>query len=1152
MKYGKQVNDLKLVKKIMLILSLICTLVCLSGCDLWYQDLKGYLEHWSGSVQVNDVSVQSSPAMQKNSSGIDTISTYATVMATVNIINPENYSLDGRVGLGAESHCSVRIAGTAGTAVFPLTTITSLSSSSMEVQIAPLAQINNTESLAVEHTNFTVTFVPTRTENGLEVAEPRTITLRYNTPPRSPIELVYDSNQGKITWLGSDRWDIVQGTGSDLDDLIFWAWPSGITDPTHPDYVERFEVYEDGDLFDSAAAADFLMSKESSLQSYIPQEIKDAGYDIYCSLGTSGKTITVCAVDSEGVRSQMATSGIAPHKVILEANGGFFPSSGLPSVETYKAAGSPIVGSDLEVPFRDGYFLSGWTSNGSDISFPLSIDEPMTLVAQWTPYPADGDTGGETGGNTGSGSGSVSDATYSITYNANGADSGTVPASQTKLAGKMVFLAKNNGSLTKQDHSFSGWNTAADGTGTSYAEGASYTLDASITLYAQWTRWNQVEPVQFDVGAGNVNFNTQVTLSTATPNATIHYTVNGSGEQIGSAGQSVVITITSDATITAYGTCDGMIQSTETRITYKLNTYIVSYDGNGSDGGAVLGVQSFTSGSSATVTGDGTMTRTGYTFTGWNTATNGSGASYAEGARYSSDANLTLYAQWQPNTYTVTFNGNNSTSGSTTSQNFTYGVPQNLNVNGFQRTGYTFTGWNTATNGSGIDYADGDSYTATGDITLYAQWKGVDYTITYVLDGGTNHSGNPQGYTVADLPLELKTPTKTGYTFIGWFIDGSSSTGTRIETGVTGDITVTAHWQPNTYTVTFDGNNHTSGATSSQTFTHGVSQNLNANGFLRTDCTFVGWNTAADGTGTSYTDVASYTATGDITLYAQWNLNQDVDGKYIINDHTHLLWIAEKLKVGTISKFDIKLTADIVIPPNTWEPIDVTYSSIDGQGHSITLTEDFTDLEGESFGLFGVFNYGTVENLVLKGSITAQVEPGKAGVGAVSGSAYQTIFRNVMSEMKISNTGTGNAGGLVGYFGGGESNPEDALIESCAVYADVTSTKGYAGGLVGATWGGNQPWTIRNSIYIGTLSGKKVGGIVGVQNTTHPNTIYMSNLYYCTNAIDKFGEKPGAAIEDVSNVMSKTQDEIKNEGVTILGSAWELKSGGNYPTLIQP
>lgn len=483
MKYGKQVNDLKLVKKIMLILSLICTLVCLSGCDLWYQDLKGYLEHWSGSVQVNDVSVQSSPALQKNSSGIDTISTYATVMATVNIINPENYSLDGGVGSAEETLRSVRIAGSVGTSVLPLANVTSLSPSFMEVEIAPLAQVLTKESLAVEHTNFTVTFVPTRTENGLEVAEPRTITLRYNTPPRNPLELVLDTTQQKLTWLNSNPWEIIQGTSTPLDNYIFWAWPSVITDPTHPDYVERFEVYEDGELFDSAAAADFLMSKESALQSYIPQEIKVAGYDIYCSLGTSGKTITVCAVDSEGVRSQMATSGIAPHKVILEANGGFFPSSRLPSVETYKAAGSIITGSDLEVPFRDGYFLTGWTSNGSAVSFPLSIDQPMTLVAQWTPYPADG----ETGGNTGSGSGSASDATYSITYDANGADSGTVPASQTKLAGKTVTLAKNSGNLTKEHHTFSGWNTQADGKGQFYGEGTTYATDANVTLYAQWT-----------------------------------------------------------------------------------------------------------------------------------------------------------------------------------------------------------------------------------------------------------------------------------------------------------------------------------------------------------------------------------------------------------------------------------------------------------------------------------------------------------------------------------------------------------------------------------------------------------------------------------------------------------------------------------------
>ena len=483
MKCGKLLECFRLMKKNVFVFSLVCILMCLFGCDLWYQDWKGYMEHWSENVQVSDVSVQASPEIQKNSSGVDTIASYATVKATVNIINPENYSLDGGVGSAEENLRSVRIAGSAGSSVLPLANVTSMSSTAMEIQIAPLAQVLTEESLALEHTNFTVTFVPTRTENGFDAAEPRTITLRYNTPPRNPLELVLDTTQQKLTWLNSNPWEIIQGTSTPLDNYIFWAWPSVITDPTHPDYVERFEVYEDGELFDSAAAADFLMSKESALQSYIPQEIKVAGYDIYCSLGTSGKTITVCAVDSEGVRSQMATSGIAPHKVILEANGGFFPSSRLPSVETYKAAGSIITGSDLEVPFRDGYFLTGWTSNGSAVSFPLSIDQPMTLVAQWTPYPADG----ETGGNTGSGSGSASDATYSITYDANGADGGTVPASQTKLAGKTVTLAKNSGNLTKEHHTFSGWNTQADGKGQFYGEGTTYATDANVTLYAQWT-----------------------------------------------------------------------------------------------------------------------------------------------------------------------------------------------------------------------------------------------------------------------------------------------------------------------------------------------------------------------------------------------------------------------------------------------------------------------------------------------------------------------------------------------------------------------------------------------------------------------------------------------------------------------------------------
>ncbi len=320
----------------------------------------------------------------------------------------------------------------------------------------------------------------------------------------------------------------------------------------------------------------------------------------------------------------------------------------------YKAAGSLAIGSDFEAPYNSDtkYYLSGWTCDGNPVSFPLEISKPMELVAQWTSYPTDGGTGGIPGGDSEgtTGSGSASSSTYSITYDANGADSGTVPASQNKLAGKTVTLAKNSGNLTKEHHTFSGWNTQADGKGQFYGEGTTYATDANVTLYAQWTKWNQVEPVQFDVGSGNVKFNTQVTISTATPNATIHYTVNGSGEQIGAEGQPVVITITSDATISAYATYDGMIPSTETSANYKLYTYTITYDGNGSDGGAVPVQQTKIDGYPVELAGNtGNLTKTGYTFSGWNTAADGTGTSYANGVSYAATGDITLYAQWKVN-----------------------------------------------------------------------------------------------------------------------------------------------------------------------------------------------------------------------------------------------------------------------------------------------------------------------------------------------------------------------------------------------------------------------------------------------------------------------------------------------------------------------
>ena len=112
-----------------------------------------------------------------------------------------------------------------------------------------------------------------------------------------------------------------------------------------------------------------------------------------------------------------------------------------------------------------------------------------------------------------------------------------------------------------------------------------------------------------------------------------------------------------------------------------------------------------------------------------------------------------------PGTLTINFDGNGSTGGSTASQQIAAGNTAPLNANGFTRTGYAFTGWNTAADGSGTSYADGAGYTvtpATGDIsvTLYAQWRSpinqLD-DVTYMQDLTASHCANSDNGATATL-----------------------------------------------------------------------------------------------------------------------------------------------------------------------------------------------------------------------------------------------------------------------------------------------------------------------------------------------------------------------------------------------------------------
>jgi uncharacterized repeat protein (TIGR02543 family) len=163
------------------------------------------------------------------------------------------------------------------------------------------------------------------------------------------------------------------------------------------------------------------------------------------------------------------------------------------------------------------------------------------------------------------------------------------------------------------------------------------------------------------------------------------------------------------------------------------------------------------------------------------------------------------------------------------------------------------------------------------DVVVDERFETISYTIKYVLNGGENSEDNPDTFKATDATFKLKSPTKKGYKFSGWYTDKefTSDKVTKIKKGTIGKVTLYAKWTPITYSVTFDGNGADSGSMKTKTYKYGKSYTLPANKFKRSGYTFVGWSTKKNGKGTTYKNKKSIknltTKSGKtITLYAQW------------------------------------------------------------------------------------------------------------------------------------------------------------------------------------------------------------------------------------------------------------------------------------------
>ncbi|RJS60688.1 InlB B-repeat-containing protein [Bacillus sp. PK3_68] len=222
-----------------------------------------------------------------------------------------------------------------------------------------------------------------------------------------------------------------------------------------------------------------------------------------------------------------------------------------------------------------------------------------------------------------------------------------------------------------------------------------------------------------------------------------------------------------------------------------LEGYTVTYNENGAISGSVPGIEKYDPAQSVAVKENlGSLIKTGYTFTGWNTKSDGTGIAYKAGDSFTIEQNITLYAQWKLNQYTVTFNVDGGTSIESAVVNHGETLIKPLDPS---KTGYTFAGWYKDSQLTDAYHFDRD--TITQDTTLYSKWDIQSYKVTFNVNGGSAIASSSVVY---NNKLEKpKDPKRPGYVFAGWYKDEKFKNKFIFDTLITDDMTLYARWSSN-------------------------------------------------------------------------------------------------------------------------------------------------------------------------------------------------------------------------------------------------------------------------------------------------------------------------------------------------------------------
>ena len=649
----------------------------------------------------------------------------------------------------------------------------------------------------------------------------------------------------------------------------------------------------------------------------------------------------------------------AKYTATVKLNGGSYNGS----TKDFTISKYPGEEISIGAPTRSKHNFTGYklTMDNNDGDAPTSVTQSasgfkgimqmgnFTLNAQWTPWK------------------------HTVRYDANAKNDTSVkgiPASQSKTANVDIKLSSSV--PTRNGYTFLGWNTQANGNGTAYAAGATYTHDqdgGTVTLYAQWTPWKHV-----------LHYNKNVPTSSTSQTVS-----NMPVDQTKTFGQFMTIS-NLVPTRKGYTFAGWYTQSNGTGTKYDPGsnyaadqnggtvnlyakwtpwTYNIKYDQNVKSTSSSKTVTDMPAAQTKTQEIDVTLSsmtpkRNGYIFAGWSTSANGS-VEYKPGSRFTKDldsngASITLYAVWTPWKHTIHYNSNiptNAPTGTTTVSNMpgdqTKTFDEKLMISGNKptRKGYNFAGWSTSANGN-VVYQPGAEYKNDqngGTVTLYAKWTAWKHTVTYDKNVPANSKktdvknmpGNQTKIYDQNLTLQSNVPTRIGYTFVKWTTN-KDGTGTAYQPGSQysynrdsdgGTVTLYAVWTPWKYTVRYDKNVPASSSSQTvsnmpadQTKTEEVNLTLSSNKPSRNGYIFNGWQAQINGKAVDYQPGATLSYDPDvkgsvITLKAKWTA-----WKHTIHYDKNVPASSKKTNVTNmpgdqVKVFDTALSIQPMVPKRT-------------------------------------------------------------------------------------------------------------------------------------------------------------------------------------------------------------------------------------------